>query len=58
MNDEARQLKNQLIEERARYLLAMDDAYPDVGMGLPRHMAMARAEEQLGFKYDPIINKE
>jgi hypothetical protein len=54
MSSEVSQLKNQLIEERARHLMDMDDAYPDVGMGLSYGVAMATAEQQLGFKYEQI----
>jgi hypothetical protein len=36
-----------LVDERERYLRAMDDAYPDVGMGLLPRAARAQAIAQL-----------
>lgn len=43
-----------LIAERKRYLLAMDDAYPDVGMGLFPTVAEQQATEQI----DAMLNAE
>jgi hypothetical protein len=41
------ELANALVEERAQRLLALDKAYPDVGMGMSYSTARADAIAQL-----------
>lgn len=45
--EEVFRLRQALIDERAKHLKAMDDAYPDVGWGLTAAMARDDAIKQL-----------
>lgn len=54
---EIQELKTQLVLERAQRIKLHDDAYPDVGMGMPWWLCLKQAQEELGYK-DEDINKE
>lgn len=47
LNDRIRRMETQLVDERAHHLLKMDDAHPEVGMGLMPFVARKQAIEQL-----------
>jgi hypothetical protein len=52
--DEVRDLRTNLVLERAQRLKDHDDAYPDVGMGKSWHSCLADAMQQLGYTIDQV----
>ena len=56
MNSEVERLYEILIQERTNSILAYDDAYPDVGMGM--HLSTARSEAIASLKKEGILPKD
>lgn len=48
-------LRNLLIAERTKHKLAMDNAYPDVGMGLMPMVAQAEAEKEIDAEIEAAL---
>lgn len=52
---EIKKLQQALIEQRANHILDMDEAYPDIGMGMSRNTAQREAIQKL--KTEGLIPK-
>jgi hypothetical protein len=52
--DEVKDLRTNLVLERAQRIQDFDDAYPDAGMGMSWGSCVADAMKQLGYTRDQL----
>jgi hypothetical protein len=58
MSNTERELRTQIVHERAMRIKDYDDAYPDVGMGMSWGSCVAEAVKQLGYIEEQFDRKK